>query len=256
MTGIGAPLAKYFPEATPILSKGDLQNRVFGFSIEMDKTKKLFEGKLSSLNNHKDKCLGYLLILQDVTEQTILYQKVERLASTDFLTNLNNRRRLFDLGKKEITRACRYKHPISLLIIDIDLFKEINDSYGHMVGDQILKHISLSLQSTLRSVDIIGRYGGDEFIVILPETTSQTALATATRLCETIRNSPSFNTKKGEVHYTLSIGISNENDVKEDTSIYTLLERADRALYRAKALGRDQVFSENNHHSAIVPTFP
>ena len=243
LTGIGVPLTDYFPTATPVLAKDDQKNRGFEFSIERNETKRLFEGKLSSLRDFQDKCLGYLLILQDVTEQKTLYQEIERLAVTDALTDINNRRHLFALGEKEIARAKRYKHPISLLIIDIDLFKEINDTHGHIAGDQILKQLSFSLKNTLRSIDIIGRYGGDEFIVILPEASLNTAHLTALRLCCTIDNS-TFSTEIGEIHFTLSIGLSSESDVTLNTDLYALLERADRALYLAKSRGRNQVALE------------
>jgi len=181
--------------------------------------------------------------LQDVTEQKKLYQEVKRLASKDTLTDLNNRRHLFALGEKEIARAKRYKHPISLLIIDIDFFKEINDTYGHVVGDQILKRFSFFLQSALRSVDIIGRYGGDEFIVILPQASLNTAHITALRLCCTTDNN-TYHTEAEEIHLTLSIGLSSETNVTHNTNLHSLLERADRALYLAKSRGRNQVALE------------
>ena len=247
-TGIGASLTDYFPTATPSLAQDDQKNRGFEFSIERNKSKRLFEGKLSSLRDFQNKCIGYLLILQDVTEQKKLYQKIELLASTDTLTDLNNRRHLFALGEKEVDRAKRYKYPISLLIIDIDLFKEINDTHGHVVGDQILKQFSFFLQSTLRSVDIIGRYGGDEFIVILPKTSLKTAHITALRLCCTIDNN-SFSTEAGEIHFTLIIGLSSENNVTHNTDLYALLERADHALYLAKSRGRNQVAIEETQET-------
>lgn len=240
---IGTPLATCLPEAAPLLSKDKPQNQIIEFSIERDKTKSLLEVKLSIIKNAKGEELGYLLTLQDITERKQLFQEIERLASTDTLTNLNNRRHLFTLGEKEIARACRYKHPLSLLIIDIDHFKQINDTYGHLTGDQILQMFSSSLLSTFRSVDIIGRYGGDEFIVILPETPPEAAHATAVRLCETIANRR-WQTTIGEIHFTLSIGISTETDVKNDATLSTLLDRADRALYLAKSRGRNQAALE------------
>ncbi|MBW8010493.1 MAG: diguanylate cyclase [Chloroflexi bacterium] len=242
---IGIPLKNYLPEAAPLLSEDKPKNKVVEFSIQRDKTIRHIEAKLSIIRNTKGGELGYLLTLQDITERKQLFQEIERLASTDPLTNLNNRRHMFDLGEKEITRARRYNHPVSLLIIDIDHFKEINDTYGHLVGDQILEKFSSSLQSTFRSIDIVGRYGGDKFIVILPETPPNAAHATAIRLCETITNRV-FQTTAREIHFTLSIGISSETDFKNDTSLYTLLERADRALYRAKSRGRNQAVLENN----------
>ncbi len=242
-TIIGNPLEKHLPEVKPLLPKDDQQSRTREFSIRRNRVERNFEGKLSALRDHNDRRLGYLLILQDITERKKLHQEVENLASKDSLTGLHNRRYLLELAQQEIHRSYRYKHPVSLLIIDIDYFKNINDTYGHLIGDQILTNFAEFLQKTLRNADIIGRYGGDEFVILLPETTSGTALTTATRLCTAIRNS-SYSTTKGEVRFTLSIGISSENDVKKDTDLYAFLERADRALYRAKESGRNRVALE------------
>ncbi len=242
-TIIGNPLEKYLPEIKPLLPKDDQASRMREFSIRRNRVLRYFEGKLSVLQDNNNKHLGYLLILQDITERKKLHQEVERLASKDSLTGLHNRRHLLELAQLEIHRSYRYKHSVSLLVIDIDNFKNINDTYGHLVGDQVLVSFAEFLKKTLRNADIIGRFGGDEFVVILPETSAQTAYETATRLCNTIRLS-SFDTAKGEVSFTLSIGVSNENDIKKDTDLYTLIERADRALYRAKTLGRNQVLLE------------
>jgi len=240
---IGVPLKESFPETAHLFSKDKQQSQVIELSIQRDKAKKQLEAKLSILKNKKGKEMGYLLILQDITERHKLYQEIKHLARTDSLTNLNNRRHLFTLGEKEIIRANRYKHPISLLIIDIDHFKEINDSYGHLSGDQILEQFSFTLQNSLRSIDIIGRYGGDEFAVVLPETHPNSAKSVANRICQITKNRV-WCTTAGEIIFTLSIGISGETEVKNNTNLNSLLDRADRALYLAKSRGRNQVALE------------
>ncbi|MBT3337639.1 MAG: diguanylate cyclase [Anaerolineae bacterium] len=240
---IGKPIEKYLPEIKPLLPKDDQGSRALEFSLRRNRIIRNFEGKLSILRDRNKKRLGYLLVLQDITERKKLHDEVERLASKDSLTGLHNRRHLLELAQQELHRSYRYKHTISLLVIDIDHFKNINDTYGHLVGDQVLINFANFLQKMLRIVDIIGRFGGDEFVVILPETDFETTIKTANRLCDTIRKTP-FATKKGNVFFTLSIGISSENDVKKDTDLYAFLEHADRALYHAKSLGRDQVASE------------
>jgi diguanylate cyclase (GGDEF)-like protein/PAS domain S-box-containing protein len=240
---IGNLLEKHLPEIKHLLPKDDQASRVREFSIRRNRVLRNFEGKLSVLRDNNNKRLGYLIILQDITERKKLHQQVERLASKDSLTGLHNRRHLLELAQHEIYRSYRYKHPVSLLIIDIDYFKKINDTYGHLVGDQVLVSFSDYLKKALRNVDIIGRFGGDEFVVILPETGSETAYSTAIRLCNTTRSSP-YNTVEGEVRFTLSIGISSEDDVQKDANLYSFIERANRALYRAKSLGRDQVALE------------
>jgi diguanylate cyclase (GGDEF) domain len=114
--------------------------------------------------------------------RAVLYQKMEKLATTDGLTGLNNHRNFQELLSREIERARRYKHPLSLLLMDIDHFKTFNDTYGHPVGDLVLKEISLCIQRSIRLNDIPARYGGEEFTVIIPETTQEGALVIAERV--------------------------------------------------------------------------
>lgn len=241
---IGKQIEKYIPEIKPFLPKDNQASRVREISVKRNDVLKNFEGTLTSLYDFNNKQIGYLITLQDVTERKRLHEKVKKLASKDPLTGLCNRRYLLERAEQEVQRSRRYKYPISLLIVDLDHFKNINDTYGHLAGDRVLVEFSVFLQDTLRSGDIIGRFGGDEFVVILPETASETALSTAMRLCENFKHS-SFLVDQGDISFTLSVGVSTENDVSQDTDIYNLLERADRALYRAKLLGRDQVAVED-----------
>lgn len=240
---IGQPLEQYIPEIRPFLPRDDQASRVREISITRNGRLRNFEGNLTSLRNHNHKHLGYLITLQDITERKKLNEEVRRLASEDPLTGLYNRRHLLELAEQEISRASRYGHPFSLLIIDLDYFKQINDTYGHLTGDEVLVYFANFLKEALRSIDIIGRFGGDEFVVLLPETSSETALLTAQRLSKTIGKSP-CHTQKGDLLFTLSIGVSSDEQIKADTDIYDLLERADRALYQAKSLGRNQVAAE------------
>ncbi len=240
---IGQQVEKYIPEIKPFLPKDNQASCVREISVERNGVRKSFEGTLTSLYNYNNKHIGYLITLQDITERKRLHEKVKRLASKDPLTGLYNRRYLLERAEQEVQRSRRYKHSISLLIIDLDHFKNINDTYGHLAGDRALIQFSTFLKDTLRNVDIIGRFGGDEFVVILPETELKTALTTAVRLCENFKQS-SVPVDQGDFSFTLSVGVSTEDDVSQNTDIYDLIERADRALYRAKALGRDQVAVE------------
>jgi diguanylate cyclase (GGDEF)-like protein/PAS domain S-box-containing protein len=246
-TLIGNSIQKYIPEIKPFLPKDDQASRVREISIKRDGNVRNFEGTLTSLYDNRNKHLGYLITLQDITERKRLHEEVKRLASKDPLTNLYNRRHLLERAEQEVQRSSRYKHPISLFIIDLDFFKNINDTYGHLTGDQVLIKFSNFLKETLRNVDIVGRFGGDEFVVVLPETGSATAYKTAMRLCENFKHK-SFQTEQEDLSFTLSIGISTENNVGKDTDIYDLIERADRALYRAKALGRNQVAVDSQEY--------
>jgi len=165
---------------------------------------------------------------------------LQELATTDALTRLHNRRHFFDLAEKELTRAKRYQLHFSLLLIDLDDFKIINDKYGHLYGDRVLQVVAECIRQNSREVDIQGRYGGDEFVVLVPETQPSYSKDIANRLCQNI---PAQLTKLGENDFpvTLSIGIANFSG-ESDISIDMLFDRADKALYQAKDAGRNRVF--------------
>jgi two-component system cell cycle response regulator len=175
-----------------------------------------------------------------LNKQKVLSQKLKKLANTDALTGIANRRSILAILKQEFQRTQRYKAAFSLLVIDIDNFKFVNDSYGHPIGDQVLKEISQLLVKWLRNVDTVGRLGGEEFMIILPATELQEAIEIAERLCEQIRNLE-IDTTVQTIKITISIGVTacQAND-KSDTLV---LKRADEALYRAKELGRDRAIA-------------
>jgi two-component system, cell cycle response regulator len=173
-----------------------------------------------------------------LNKQKVLSQKLKKLANTDVLTGISNRRNILATLKKEFQRTQRYHQIFSLLVIDIDHFKLVNDSYGHSVGDQVLQEISRFLVNCFRNVDTVGRLGGEEFIIILPATKSQEAIGLAERLCEQIRNLE-IDTTSGLIKITISIGVTvYQPHDQNDTDI---LKRADDALYQAKESGRDRV---------------
>jgi diguanylate cyclase (GGDEF)-like protein len=165
-------------------------------------------------------------------------KRYRSLASVDSLTRLYNRRHFFDVAEIEFERAFRYQHPLSLMMIDLDHFKKINDCYGHLIGDEMLKFVATICKNNLRKMDIIGRYGGEEFIVLLPGTKQDDAFILAERIVHTIANSR-LSSIKGSIQITASIGVSTK--MKECKQLDTLVEMADRALYSAKQLGRNQV---------------
>jgi diguanylate cyclase (GGDEF)-like protein len=155
------------------------------------------------------------------------------LAAVDDLTGCLNRRAFDAQLSAEVERAHRHRHPLSVLIIDIDHFKAINDTYGHLAGDTILGHVSSVLRDVGRSIDTVGRLGGDEFAVILPHTSRQSAATVAQRLLDRVRNI------REPAPVTLSIGVA---EIATDTDTAPqLIRSADLALYRAKSAGRDQV---------------
>ena len=166
------------------------------------------------------------------------FGEVQRLAITDGLTGISNRRHLFALGEREFNRARRFDRPLSAIMLDIDHFKQVNDTYGHAVGDQVLCSVAKCCLIGIRDIDIVGRYGGEEFGILLPETAGHDAYNTAERLRQTIAETPT-KTKRGSIAVTISLGVA---EVTEDTpDLVSLFDHADQALYAAKQGGRNRV---------------
>ncbi len=166
--------------------------------------------------------------------------QLERLAMTDELTGILNRRSFFSRGAEEVNRFLRYQAPLTLLILDIDGFKKINDTYGHMAGDQVLKDFVGALQRNLRRTDILARLGGEEFGIILQNTGKGNASVAAEKLRMAVEKQSCVVNEGQTVNVTVSIGVAAAND--EVQSFETLLRNADAALYRAKDQGRNRVF--------------
>ncbi len=171
-------------------------------------------------------------------ENARLFEEIQWLATTDELTGIHNRRHFFELGRLEIERARRYGHSLSAIMLDIDNFKKVNDTFGHSVGDQVLRELAQVCLSGIREFDILGRYGGEEFAVVLPETQLSEACITAERLRQLIKEN-AFNTTAGDLSVTISLGVAEFSD--EITDLATLLDLADSALYVAKQAGRNCV---------------
>jgi diguanylate cyclase (GGDEF)-like protein/PAS domain S-box-containing protein len=175
--------------------------------------------------------------VRDITERKATERKLRELATTDGLTSLNNRRRFMELAEQELARSKRYPHSLSMFMMDIDHFKRVNDTYGHDVGDEVLRALSITATRALRDADILGRLGGEEFGVLLPETGADAALEVAERLRLSVEKTP-ISTSAGGLNITISIGVS-VMDPEKDT-VETLLKKADVALYNAKENGRNR----------------
>ncbi|MEI7990546.1 MAG: GGDEF domain-containing protein, partial [Chloroflexota bacterium] len=167
-----------------------------------------------------------------------LFTRMEELATTDPLTGLYNRRHFFVMAENELERALRYEKPLIVMMLDFDHFKSVNDTYGHRVGDQTLQAVAKLCTHELRKMDIIGRYGGDEFAIILPETEKEEGFEVADRLRRSVAETPIL-CHRGSIHITISIGLANLT--KESPSIELLLDLADQALYNAKQAGRNHI---------------
>jgi diguanylate cyclase (GGDEF)-like protein len=171
--------------------------------------------------------------------QTLTAMDLERQARTDALTNLINRRYFLELAESELARSQRYGNPLSMLMLDIDFFKQVNDTYGHKTGDMVLQNLAEICRNSMREVDIIGRLGGEEFAVLLPQTDRNRALEAADRLRLSIADAVLTSASGSPLKLTVSIGVTTLTG--ENSSVDLLLSQADQALYRAKEAGRNSV---------------
>ncbi len=177
---------------------------------------------------------------EEISERKYAEDELRRLASVDFLTSLFNRRYFFEIGRQEFVQSTRYNSPLSVVIFDIDLFKNVNDIHGHLIGDQALVHIGNLVRSITRQPDIPARYGGEEFIILLPETDCAHAQIFAKRLWKLVEASPVPNDGK-PIGLTISVGVSGKDEQNNAESFDQLISQADQALYKAKSAGRNRV---------------
>ena len=180
----------------------------------------------------------YSLVIRDVSDRREATEALRRAVACDHLTGLTNRRALFEACELELERWRRAPRPLSLVLIDADHFKRINDEHGHATGDAVLRHLAASMSCTFRAMDVVARLGGEEFVVLLPGCDERAALAVAQRLCERIAEHEVV-AEGVAVRCTVSVGVAMmDSDVD---SVEALIERADRAMYAAKAGGRNRV---------------
>lgn len=180
---------------------------------------------------------AYLLLFYVYVQWRREYASMRYMAHTDTLTGLPNRRQMQQLLQNEIARANRYTTPFAVLLVDLDFFKEVNDRFGHAVGDEVLKEVGFRLCNALRVPDTLARWGGEEFMVLAPATSDPQACELAERLAQVVRETPFI----GKIQLTTSIGVvcHKPGDILEN-----MINRADRALYRAKHLGRNSVVTD------------
>lgn len=178
--------------------------------------------------------------LDVIKKINFMYSHTRHLSLTDPLTGLYNRRHLDNNLEREFLRAKRYKNELSIAVIDIDFFKKVNDTYGHLCGDYVLKEVAYMILDTLRKTDMVFRYGGEEFVAILTETPLDRAVIPLERLRNAVENYPfEYNGEKFQV--TISIGVSSTKTETETSGEF--LDYADKALYFAKNQGRNRVIT-------------
>jgi diguanylate cyclase (GGDEF)-like protein/PAS domain S-box-containing protein len=206
--------------------------------IEIDGKEKTFELRLSRLSNAQKEPLGWLIVFRDISDRKKLENELRCLATTDSLTGVYNRRHFIYRGMDEVKRCLRYHKHMSVLMLDIDHFKRINDEFGHHTGDLVLQAFTRVCTGILRNFDTFGRLGGEEFAVIMPETDIQKAAIVAERLRRTIMEMQ-VAAEDQTVKLTVSIGIAPLDNRHQDME--SIMKSADRALYRAKNSGRNRV---------------
>jgi diguanylate cyclase (GGDEF)-like protein/PAS domain S-box-containing protein len=201
---------------------------------------------ISAISDSKNNITHFVAVNEDITARKEAQEKIqqlnaelERMAMTDYLTNVYNLRYFMQRGIEEFKRVRRSsRHSLAILMIDIDKFKNVNDTYGHEAGDLLLKQIAARLKTNLREVDILGRIGGEEFAILLPDTSLKKASISAERVRKVIQNK-TFQTTGAALTITVSIGVAAFNHNAMD--IHSVLKNADIALYEAKSSGRNCV---------------
>ena len=213
--------------------------------VERDVEKKSADGSTiscmmsaSAFHDPGGDLYGMVISFRDITDRKLMEEKLRELATTDGLTKIFNRRHFLELANREFERAKRYNAPLTLLTVDVDHFKNINDSFGHDIGDQVLIRLAEIMTTTLRKLDVFGRIGGEEFAILLPETALAGAECVAERLRETVEKT-SFITPKGLLHISVSVGIAQVTEAS--ANLLDLLKASDSALYQAKENGRNRV---------------
>jgi len=215
-------------------------------------SRRSFRAKISPIFGRKNRPLGRSLILHDTTDLVRMTEKLRIYATIDDLTGAFNRRHFMELGAKEIARARRYGRALSLVIIDLDHFKRINDTWGHEAGDSVLKATGKAIRGVLRENDHFGRLGGEEFAILLPETPLDSARFVAERLRQIIESNRVRVSRGEEVGITASIGVAGLEEVG-DERLDDLIRAADLAMYKAKDVGRNRVMV---WESAVHPPRP
>ncbi len=180
----------------------------------------------------------YSLIIRDIDQKRASTEEIIKASFSDYLTGISNRRSFFEVAGVEFERCKKRPRPLSLLAIDVDYFKKINDTYGHATGDEVLKHLSKILQNSVRTIDIVARLGGEEFGALLPSTDLEGAVKIAERFRASIEES-AFEINGHVIRYSVSIGVSSVDE--QVTGVDMLLKLADEAMYVSKRQGRNRV---------------
>lgn len=232
---IGRPLAEVFADWPALALGPGVEQELL---IVAEGEERWFHLQSSPIRAANGALAGHALTLFDITGRKRVEQQLVDLAHTDPLTGVTNRRYFYELAAAEFVRAERYQRSLTLMMLDIDHFKQINDTYGHRAGDEVIRRVAAACQHQLRSTDLFARYGGEEFIALLEEGTAEDAALIAERIRQVIA-AARFEVDRQAIQATISVGIAGMS--AGAPALDELISRADQALYRAKAGGRNRV---------------
>ncbi|WP_109016907.1 sensor domain-containing diguanylate cyclase [Novimethylophilus kurashikiensis] len=199
-----------------------------------DGTRKVILNSAAPIHDDSGAIFGAVVVNSDISDRVAFEDHLRTLSEQDPLTQAYTRRKLFDLLKHEVHRADRYHHPLSSILLDLDHFKTINDSFGHSVGDEVLIAVSRTIRENIRDTDIFGRLGGEEFLLVLPESDTQEAIS----LADKIRHNLAELSIGPVSQITCSMGVCKHIDGERPNE---LVHRADKAMYQAKINGRNRI---------------
>jgi diguanylate cyclase (GGDEF)-like protein len=217
-------------------------------AVDCKKQMKWVRLKCMPIKNEYNEPTRIVGIIQDITKEKNdrneiikAKQKAEKLAMFDYLTRVYNRRAFFVRAREEFSRAKRLKKPVAVILTDLDKFKTINDTYGHDVGDLVLKDFSKTIKSAVRKYDVVARFGGEEFVILLSGVDLEDAYRKAENLRRVIEQNRVYSKKFNlHINYTASFGVASF-EPRKDLALEDLITNADRALYKAKNSGRNRV---------------
>jgi diguanylate cyclase (GGDEF)-like protein/PAS domain S-box-containing protein len=242
-SAIGRPLAQLFlpagKEAVDYVmnsNPGDSEEQELVWNMGEDV--RYYQIRSSPVQKHDGHLAGRMIMLIDVTERTLLQEKLLQLATIDSLTGIYNRTHFMELSRGLLEEAAERSAPFSIILLDIDFFKSINDRYGHQYGDMALQHVVGVCSRHVREEDIFGRYGGEEFVLCLPDTPLKQAAVISEKIRGDIERS-AFYTLSGSINVTASFGVVEA--FRSNISLEELLSEADHALYTSKRNGRNAV---------------
>jgi len=208
-------------------------------SLQQESDSLYFLAQISPIRNERNKSVGHVIVLVDITDRKYAEMELERLARTDVLTGITNRRHFFELAEAQFAVAQRYSRDLTIMMLDVDHFKSVNDRYGHLAGDLVLQFVAQECQHHMRTTDIFARYGGEEFICLLPEQTEKGAVELAERIRRMLEQAEvKFEAQSLKVTASFGLALIQK---ESGLTLEQLIDRADQALYQSKRDGRNRI---------------